>query len=225
MERVSQMAEAMGGFVVNGQVTKQYIGNGIEAPRASLTIRVPAARLDEALKTIQAESEKPVDNLTVSSQDVTSEYVDLKSRQANLEAAEKELVRIMESATRTEDVMMVYNQLVSIREQIEVIKGQIKYYDESAAMSSISVELIADAAVQPIEIGGWTPTGVAKDAVEALLSTLQGLGTFLIWLVIYVLPVVLILFVIFVLPVILVVRVLVRRSRAKKVVPPAPASE
>jgi hypothetical protein len=91
---------------------------------------------------------------------VTSEYTDLESRLGNLEAAEEQLTRIMESAVKTEDVLNVYNQLVQTREQIEVIKGQMKYYEQSAAMSAVSVELIPNEAVQPLSIGGWQPVGV-----------------------------------------------------------------
>ena len=47
--------------------------------------------------------------------------------------------------------------LPTIREQIEVIKGQMKYYEESARLSMVSVELIANEAVQPLTIGGWQP--------------------------------------------------------------------
>ena len=56
----------------------------------------------------------------------------------------------MEEATKTEDVLSVFNQLTQVREQIEVIKGQMQYYEQSAALSSISVELYANAAVQPV---------------------------------------------------------------------------
>ena len=49
----------------------------------------------------------------------------------------------MASATKTEDVMNVFNQLTQVREQIEVIKGQIKYYEESAALSAINVQIMA----------------------------------------------------------------------------------
>lgn len=222
IEVISKMAEEMGGYVVSSNLYKQYASNGAEVPRGSITIRVPAARMLEAMGRIKAESKKTPDNETVTSQDVTNEYVDLQSRLKNLEAAEAELTEIMKSATKTEDVLAVYNQLVQIREQIEVIKGQIKYYEQSAAFSAISAELIADAAVQPIEIGGWQPTGVIKNAIEALAKTLQGLVNALIWIIIYVLPVLLALFVIFVLPVYLIVRWIVRRRRAKKatVAPP-----
>ncbi len=125
----------------------------------------------------------------ISGEDVTKEYTDLRSRQKNLEEAEQQLREIMASAKRTEDVMAVYQQLTQVREQIEVIKGQIQYYEESAALSSISVVIQAQAAVQPLEVGGWQPVGVVRDAVQALINTLQVLASAAIWAVVYLLPV------------------------------------
>jgi len=215
MDAISQMAQEMGGFVVSANLYKEQLSSGIEVPRASVTIRVPAERMDEAVRRIREQSNQDPLSENITSQDVTSEYVDLQSRLKNLEAAEAELTKIMQDANRTEDVLAVYNQLVSIREQIEVIKGQIKYYDESAALSAISVELIADEAVQPIEIGGWQPQGVLKNAVEALIRSLQFLATAIIWIVIWVLPVLAILFVIFILPPLLLIRFWTRRRKQK----------
>jgi hypothetical protein len=215
MDTISRMAEEMGGFVVSANLYKEQLSSGIEVPRASITVRVPAEQMDEAMRRIREQSNQDPLSENINSQDVTSDYVDLQSRLKNLEAAEAELTKIMEEAQKTEDVLAVYNQLVSIREQIEVIKGQIKYYDESAALSAINVELIADEAVQPIEIGGWQPQGVLKNAVEALLRSLQFLVNALIWIVIYVLPVLLILFLIFVLPPLLLIRAWMRRKKRK----------
>lgn len=225
MTTISAMAEEMNGFVVSANLYKEVASNGAEVPRASITIRVPAERMNEAMERIKSQSQEDPLSENITSQDVTSDYVDLQSRLKNLEATEAELTRIMEEATRTEDVMAVYSQLVSIREQIEVLKGQIKYYDEASALSSISVELIADAAVQPLAIGGWEPQGVAKDAVEALVSTMQGLGSAVIWIAIYILPVLLVLFVIFVLPPALIIRAVLRRRAQRKLAaaPAAPA--
>jgi hypothetical protein len=215
MDEIVRMAEELGGFVVTANLYKEQLSSGVEVPRASVTVRVPAERLDEALRRIREQSNQDPLRESINSQDVTSEYVDLRSRLSNLEAAEAELREIMQEATKTEDVLAVYNQLVSIREQIEVIKGQIKYYEESAALSAISVELIADKAVQPIEIGGWQPKGVIKDAVEALIRSLQFLINALIWIIIYILPVLAILFVIFVLPPLLLIRAWLRRRKRK----------
>ena len=216
MVTISKMAEDMGGFVVSANVYKETLSSGAEVPRATITIRVPAEKLNAALDLIRSESKQTPISESMNSQDVTNEYIDLQSRQKNLEAAEADLTKIMDQAYKTEDVLSVYNQLVSIREQIEVIKGQIKYYSESAHFSAISIELVADAAVQPIEIGGWQPQGVAKEAVKALIRTLQFLLNALIWIVIYILPVLLVLFVVFVLPFILVIRAAVRRRAKRK---------
>jgi len=98
------------------------------------------------------------------------------------------LVEIMDAARRIEDVLQVYNQLVDVRGQIEVIKGQMQYYERAAALSAIEVDIIADTADQPLQIGKWQPRGVAKDALETLINYLQGFVDFLIWMAILVLP-------------------------------------
>jgi len=105
--------------------------------------------------------------------------------------------------------------LVQTREQIEVIKGQMKYYEQSAAMSAVSVELIPNEAVQPLSIGGWQPVGVAKDAIQSLIDTLKVIANIFIWVLIFVVPVLLVLFILFVLPLILIFRAL-RRRRARR---------
>jgi len=222
MDTISHMAEAMGGFVVSADMYQQSLNNGIKVPQVSMTIRVPAEKLDEALTTIKAETDQPIISENKSSQDVTAEYTDLDSRLTNLQAAEKKLQEIMDSATKTEDVLSVYSQLVSVREQIELIKGQMKYYEQSAALSSISIQLIANAAMQPITIAGWQPAGVAKEALQSLINALQSLANFGIRLAILYLPVLLIIFVPIGLIIWGIVR-LVKRGRKPKVVPtPAP---
>ncbi len=191
MDDIMAMAEGMGGFVVSSNLWQTNLSSGITVDQANISIRVPAERLDEALDTIKAGAGE-VRSENISGEDVTSQYTDLQSRLRNLESAEAQLAQIMEDAIRTEDVLQVYNNLVSVREQIEVIKGQMQYYEQAAALSSISIDLTADAANQPIQIGGWQPVGVAKDAIEALINFLQGFINFVIWLVIFMVPVILV---------------------------------
>ena len=224
MSAVSAMTENMGGFVVTSNLYRTSSQNGREFPEANITVRVPADRLNEALaqiKKLVKDPSKDVRSETVSGQDVTKEYTDLQSRQKNLEQAEAQLREIMGSAVKTEDVLSVYNQLTQIREQIEVIKGQIKYYEESALLSSIALVIQSQAAVQPLEVGGWQPVGVARDAVQALIDTMQFVGSAAIWLILYALPVGLVIF----LPLRLF-WVLIQRSRKnrKQQTPTPPAS-
>lgn len=198
LNTISKMAEAMGGFVVSSNLYKVTSGQGKEFPEATIIVRVPSEQLNAALDQIHKmvkDPDKDISNETITGQDVTKEYTDLTSREKNLEQAEAQLREIMASATKTEDVLAVYNQLTQIREQIEVLKGQIQYYEESAALSSITVTIHATASVQPLEIGGWQPVGVARDAVQTLINTMQAIANGAIWLVLYVLPVAVVIFI------------------------------
>jgi hypothetical protein len=187
MKEIQQMAEEMGGFVVASNLYQTYASNSVLVPEATITIRVPAENLDEALEAIKKDAVK-VQSENRSGQDVTAEYVDLKSRLKNYEAAERELSELLENAATTEDVINIFNQLAYYREQIEITKGQIQYYEEAAALSAISIRLIAEETIRPIEIAGWEPQGVARDAIQDLIYFWQDFVDFLIYFTLNTLP-------------------------------------
>lgn len=212
---VQQLAKGMGGYTVSSNLYKSYTSSGVEVPQANLIIRVPAERLDEAMQKIKdmtGDPKKYTLNENVSGQDVTKEYTDLKSRLRNLEEADAKLSEFYENAANTEDALSIYSQKMQVTEQIEIIKGQIKYYDESVSTSSITLQIQSKETIAPITVAGWQPSGVARDALQALLDFGKGLVNFLIWLVILVVPIVLL----FGLPIFFLVRWLKRRSTARK---------
>lgn len=217
---VANMATEMGGYVVSSNLYKTTTSNGAELPEATITIRVPAERLDDAMNQIKALVPDPTTDIlaeNVTGQDVTKDYTDLKSRLVNLENTEKQLQKIMDQATKTEDVLAVYNQLVSVREQIEVLKGQIQYYEESAALSMIAVTLKSKAGIEPLSIGGWQPVGVARNALQTTVEAFKFLVNAAIWLVLFALPIGLLIF----LPLRLLWWLIRRRRKNKPPVAPA----
>jgi len=218
MDAIIAMTEGMGGFVVSSYLYKTTTYDGIEIPAANLTVRVPVAQLTTAMSQIKAMVENPEKDIiteTISGEDITQAYTDLESRLTNLENAADKLNEIMASATKTEDVLTVYRELTSVTEEIEIIKGQMQYYEEAAAMSAISITLQAQEAVKPITVAGWEPKGVLRDAVQSLINFWQGFVDFMIMLFVYIIPVLLTialpLFLIF-----LAGRAIVRRNKAKK---------
>lgn len=188
MKEIEAMANDMGGFVVSSNLYQGYTQDYTPVPEGSITIRVPAERLDEALGLIKKDVVE-VQTENRSGTDVTAEYVDLKSRLKNLEAAEEQLTEILKNTEDSDQVVNVFNQLVYYREQIEVVKGQIKYYEEAAALSSVSVRLIAEETIKPVTIGKWEPKGVALEAVQDLLNFWKNFVDFMIRFIIYTLPV------------------------------------
>jgi len=202
VEAISQMATSLGGFVISMNMYQTTTQSGQTAPEGTISIRVPADKLENALSQIKSDAVE-VRNETRSGQDVTSAYVDLKSQLTNLEMAEADLQAIMDEAknnpnsnttSKTQDVLDVYNQIISVRGQIEIIKGQMQYYEQASAFSLINVTLVAEETIQPIEIGGWKPEGVARDAIQSLIKFWQGFVNFLINLFLLVLPILITIF-------------------------------
>ncbi len=202
VETINQMATSLGGHVVSMNMYQTYTQAGDTVPEGYISIRVPADKLDNALGQIKSDAVE-VRNETRTGTDVTASYVDLQSQLSNLEQAEQDLLEIMDDAknnpgndstTRTQDVLNVYNQIVGIRGQIESIKGQMQYYEESSSTSLINVTLIAEETVKPLEIGGWKPEGVARDAIQSLIKFWQGFVNFLIGLFLLVIPILITIF-------------------------------
>ena len=208
--QISALADTMGGFVVSSNIFESTFEGNVRATRASITVRIPADRLNEALSMIREQAVE-VRSESISGQDVTQEYTDLQSRLRNLEAAEEELREIMGSLTDAEDVLRVYENLRQVREEIEVIKGRIQFYEQSARLSAVTIDLLPDVVSQPLQIGRWQPQGTAKEALETVVRAFQFLADAAIWFLILVAPLLFVLSLPF-----WVIRWIVRRRRARK---------
>jgi hypothetical protein len=197
MTAIMNMANEMGGYVVTSKSFTTRAESGADVPQAAINVRVPAEKLDAAMAQIKKLVKDPSQDVrleNVTGQDVTADYIDQQSRLTNLQNTEKQLQRLQDSATKMDDVLTIFNKLTEVRQQIEQTKGQIKYYEESAALSSINVQLISKAGIAPISIGGWQPVGVASEAFQTLINIGKGLVDVLIWLVIVFLPLGLVLY-------------------------------
>lgn len=88
---------------------------------------------------------------SVEGQDVTEEYVDLSSRLIAKQAVETRLLKFMNEATRSEDLLKFSNALDAVQQEIEQIKGRMNYLDQNVSFSTIELRLyqrIEDAGVQ-----------------------------------------------------------------------------
>jgi hypothetical protein len=219
MRTVVQWAESMQGYVVNSNQWNST-NNGQTYICASVMVRVPAERLDEMMQKVRdlaADPKTGVLSETVTGEDVTAEYVDSQARLRNLKAAEAQLVELLDQAPDLEYTLDIFKELTEIRSQIEVLEGRIKYLEESAALSALSVEFVAEASLQPLQIGPWKPAGVAKEAIQTLVKVAQDIGTALIKFVIIWVP--------FLLPIGLIVYFVRKGAKKRKAARAAQAAE
>lgn len=172
--QIRTLADSRGGFVLNSQASGEA-----DRRTASISFKVPARRFDEAINELAKLAIK-VETQEVQGEDVTDQFVDLESRLRNLRAVEARLLQFLAQAQRTEDALTVNAQLTDIQGQIEAAQGRINYLKQSAALSTISVTLRAEAVVEVLPEPGWTPSATARAALNDLLQFGQGIAEVLI---------------------------------------------
>ncbi len=187
IDRITAAADSVGGYVSDSKVWRDG-----EQLRGSITLRIPAERLPAALAVIRKLAVR-VNSESIGSQEVTQEYVDLQSQLRNLEATEVELRQLMttirQNSKKASEVLEMYQQLNSVRMQIEQIKGRMRYLSQMTALATVQAELVPNALAKPVVEPGWQPLVIVKNASRALVEAAQSAAVVLIWLAIYVLPI------------------------------------
>ena len=218
MAGVEQIASDLGGYLADVDLSKGRYGES-EVMRGSLTLRVPSDSLEEALERLQALA-TDVNYLNVTRQDVTDQYSDLDAQLRNLRATETELLALLtevreKANAKVEDILAVHRNLMQIRGEIETLQGRKNLLDNQIGFSTVWVELIPDSMNRPIVEDPWSASGPVRNALRALVATLQGLLTALIWAVIYLTPLLLVVLVPLAILIWLVRFWVVRRRRNK----------
>jgi len=158
-EKIRALADGMGGFLVSSEVS-----GGTDAASGSLTIRVPAARFEEARAEIRklglrVESEK------VAAQDVTRKYVDQDASLRNLHAEEVQYLSILKQAHTVKDTLEVSDKLSEVRGQIEQQQAEFDALSKQIETVAITVSLRAEAEAQVLGLH-WRPLYQMKLALR-----------------------------------------------------------
>jgi hypothetical protein len=135
MGQITNLANTYGGFVVNSNVQEnqnRLYGN--------ISIRVLSERFNDALAALRAMA-VDVRSESTSGQDVTEEYTDLSAKLRNLQAAETQLLKLMEQAGKVTEILEVQKELVQTRGEIEQTKGRMQYLEQSSDLAFIQVTL------------------------------------------------------------------------------------
>ena len=131
-DTISSLAVQFGGWVVSSRRDQRH--------RSTISIRVPAESVDEALAQLKASAVK-VESEISSSQDFTNEYVDTSSKIRNLRATEAQLLKLLERANDIEDALKVQAEVTKVQEQIERGQGRLNFLSETSAFSLININL------------------------------------------------------------------------------------
>lgn len=185
-EKIRSLAERMGGFLVESQ-----IGGGPDPTNGSMTIRVPAARFEEARIEIRKLGVR-VESERIEAQDVSRQYVDQEATLRNLRAEEAQYLAILKQAHSVKDTLEVSEQLGDVRGKIEQQQAEFNALSKQIETVAISISMEAESEARVFGLN-WRPLYRVKlalrEGLEGLAdyaSTMTGfiflLPTVLLWL-------------------------------------------
>ena len=171
----SMAASRHGGFIASSSTSRFD-----EARTASLVIRVPADRFDQALASLRELGDVVAED--ASGEDVSATFVDLQARLRNWEAQESVLLRLMSEATTIDESIKVQRNLSDVQLNIERLRGQLRLLRDQTDMGTISLTLSeGDQSALREKVEDESILGKAwNDAVDGfqnvLAATVVGLG-------------------------------------------------
>ena len=177
---IRAMALQLGGYVGGSQA-------GTAEDAATLSLRVPAARFDDALEQLHGMDGEVTAEAT-REQDVTGSVVDLEARIRNLEASEIPYRALLERASDIEDILTIQARLDQVRGEIEQLQAQLDQLSEQASLATLTVTVVPAAAPVEEQAAAWDPGAIFDSAVAALVGLGQAVAAAGIWLVILGLP-------------------------------------
>ncbi|HEV3437694.1 MAG TPA: DUF4349 domain-containing protein, partial [Gemmata sp.] len=134
------VTEVKGAFIAT--VNSEKLPNG--RVKGSITVRIPPEHLDSLVLDLRKELGKggELKGVRITSQDVTKQYTDLESRLRGARTMEGRLIQIIkEGKGEIKQLLEAERELGVWRTKIEEFEGELRYYANLAALSTLTITL------------------------------------------------------------------------------------
>lgn len=175
---VRNMITLSGGYIIGFTESMSEYEKG-----GTFIMKIPASGFSPFLNSLEKIKNEGIQR-NIEGQDVSEEYVDLESRLKAKQLMESQYIEFMKKATKSADLVAFANQLGAIQEQIEQIKGRMRYIDQNVSFSTVELRLYqTDKSIADIQQKEQGP--LLTRASDALTSSLHALSVMFQWLIVF----------------------------------------
>ena len=202
-EAVQGIVDSEGGFIADSSTYKSEE----DTMSGEVTIRVHPDRFVSLIDKIKVLGD--LEYQRISGEDITREYYDLEARLKSKEDTEKRLLELLAKQTRSvKDILEVEIELGRVREEIEGMKGTLRYYDNLVGLSTVNLNMYEP---EPLALSASRIFGPIKEALRDSLVILSESFAAMIYFIMVVIPWVVLGICLF-----YIIRAIVRKNRKKK---------
>jgi hypothetical protein len=136
VQKITAFANEERGYVATTNSQKQANGK----LRGQVIVKVLPENLDRFLQKIRGLGE--LKNQTLGTEDVTKAYFDTDARLKNARVMEERLIEMLKTKTgKVSDLLQVEKELGRVREDIEKMQGELKYWDSQVQFATVTISL------------------------------------------------------------------------------------
>ena len=136
VQKITAFANEERGYVATTTSEKQ--GNG--KLRGRVVVKIVPENLDRFLPKIRGLGE--LKNQALGTEDVTKAYFDTDARLKNARVMEQRLIDMLKTKTgKVSDLLQVEKELARVREEIEKMQGELKYWDSQVQLATVTISL------------------------------------------------------------------------------------
>jgi Domain of unknown function (DUF4349) len=136
VQKITALTNEEHGYVATTSSEKQANGK----LKGEIVAKVLPENLDRFLQKIRGLGE--LKNQTLGTEDVTKAYFDTESRLKNARVMEQRLIDMLKKKSDDiNDLLQVEKELGRVREQIEQMQGELKYWDAQVQFATVTISL------------------------------------------------------------------------------------
>jgi hypothetical protein len=136
VQKITAFASEEHGYVATSSSEKQANGK----LTGEVIVKVLPENLDRFLQKIRGLGE--LKNQTLGTEDVTKEYFDTDARIKNARVMEQRLIDMLKTKTgKVADLLAVEKELGRVREEIEKMQGELKFWDSQVQFATVTIQL------------------------------------------------------------------------------------
>lgn len=170
LSQVEKRVAELGGYVEAREIYNGSMYNSSRYRNASLTIRIPAAKLDSFVDHVEEVSN--ITSNTETTDDVTLQYVSIESRIKALQIEEERLLELLAKADNMSDLLTIESRLTEVRYELENITSQLRVLENKVNYGTIHLDVSEVVEyTEPEPENGWQRMG------SGFVKSLKGLWT------------------------------------------------
>ena len=176
VDAIGDLANARGGWIVDSTAN--------DRGSYSITIRVPAAKLDAVIDEVSSLVAK-VEKVNSTSADFTEEFIDLTARKTTVQETVNALTELLKNAEydSVEELLEVQREITSWQTELETIDGRLRFISQSANFSKLQVTVNLSPIPMRVDAGSDIRVGLqTQRQYTARFNPPEGYDTYeIIW--------------------------------------------